>query len=163
MPGQQEKCFLCGQPGHLAAECRGPSQADNSVELPPIHKKKYQVLWTISPFCLVYFFWVHCIYCVPEVCYSSSFTSVGSLCDHIPVNSFLTYGCCVNTGKGFGNCRCSLQDKLWTPYRWFCVYVFLCWQWLSASHANFGNSWGLLILKTSIIFIYALSCLMICA
>lgn len=33
MPGQHEKCFLCGQLGHLAAKCRGLGQADNSVEL----------------------------------------------------------------------------------------------------------------------------------
>jgi 5'-3' exoribonuclease 2 len=44
IPRQQEKCLMCGQVGHLAAECRGRSQVDSVVELPPIHKKQYQVL-----------------------------------------------------------------------------------------------------------------------
>lgn len=38
-PGQQEKCYLCGQVGHLAAECHGIEVVDDT----PIHKKKISV------------------------------------------------------------------------------------------------------------------------
>lgn len=57
LPGQQDKCFLCGEGGHLAAECRGKSDGQDVangklVDYMPIYKKRYQFLniWVLREY-----------------------------------------------------------------------------------------------------------------
>ncbi|XP_058084387.1 5'-3' exoribonuclease 3-like [Magnolia sinica] len=56
-PGQQDKCFLCGQMGHLAADCEGKAKRksgefDEKSEDAPVPKKPYQFLniWTLREY-----------------------------------------------------------------------------------------------------------------
>ncbi|KAL0438441.1 UNVERIFIED_CONTAM: 5'-3' exoribonuclease 3 [Sesamum latifolium] len=56
-PGQQDKCFLCGQMGHLAADCEGKAKRkagefDEKGDAEIVPKKPYQFLniWTLREY-----------------------------------------------------------------------------------------------------------------
>ncbi|XP_051139158.1 5'-3' exoribonuclease 3 [Andrographis paniculata] len=56
-PGQQDKCFLCGQMGHLAADCQGKvkrkaGEFDEKGDAEIVPKKPYQFLniWTLREY-----------------------------------------------------------------------------------------------------------------
>ncbi|CAA6669597.1 unnamed protein product [Spirodela intermedia] len=56
-PGQQDKCFLCGQMGHLAADCQGKAKRrsgefDEKGDEASVVKKPYQFLniWTLREY-----------------------------------------------------------------------------------------------------------------
>ncbi|VFQ81924.1 unnamed protein product [Cuscuta campestris] len=56
-PGQQDKCFLCGQMGHMAADCEGKAKRkagefDEKGDVEVVAKKPYQFLniWTLREY-----------------------------------------------------------------------------------------------------------------
>ncbi|KAG0452699.1 hypothetical protein HPP92_025363 [Vanilla planifolia] len=56
-PGQQDKCFLCGQIGHLAADCQGNAKRkfgefDEKGDMAVVARKPYQFLniWTLREY-----------------------------------------------------------------------------------------------------------------
>jgi hypothetical protein len=71
-PGQQDKCFLCGQVGHLAAKCEGKAKRkagefdEKGDEIVP--KKPYQV--TVPLFLLLQLYSMYWVYSVdlPHFC-----------------------------------------------------------------------------------------------
>ena len=73
-PGQQDKCFLCGQVGHLAANCEGKAKRkageyDEKGE-PIVPKKPYQVMMLC---CYLYSLSViFVLYCCLTLCPCSS-------------------------------------------------------------------------------------------
>jgi 5'-3' exoribonuclease 2 len=85
-PGQQDKCFLCGQVGHLAAKCEGKAKRkagefdEKGDEIVP--KKPYQVT-------VPYFFCCNFIVCIGFIQWtyltfvSSQFLNIWTLREYI--------------------------------------------------------------------------------
>lgn len=143
LPGHQEKCFLCGQVGHLAADCRGAANKyanDANVKVVdniPIHKKKYQVGCLSLSFPLIYFRFIVISYLYhyhidgPVINFYSSF----AVLEHLGVARIFAIW--------FGDSQPSIWDWFWKIGRWLCVFMFLCWEWLPSSYAHTGNTGGI--------------------
>ena len=131
-PGQQDKCFLCGQMGHFASDCEGKAKRkagefDEKGDSAVVAKKPFQVGFhsLCSKYCIFF----------------------GSYL-YIPIFTFLAVSPHLDSSRVFGawddNSQLSVQDWFWMHCGWFYFHVFLCWQWFLTPHAHFGDSWGLL-------------------
>jgi len=134
-PGQQDKCFLCGQVGHLAANCEGKvkrkaGEFDEKGDA-IVPKKPYQVIMTYIVCCNRWFHktsrWIQWI----PLCLFCAF----AVLEYMDPSGVLRIR--------VQNAKPTFQNWFWTHRWWFHLHVLLCWQWFSSTYANARDPWGL--------------------
>lgn len=156
-PGQQDKCFLCGQMGHLAANCEGKAKRkagefDEKGDVEVVAKKPFQVTFQCTK---IINFWISCSFSKKKkisdfpvvihsnVTFQNLFDASVSVSQHLDSSGVF--------GIWFENSQSSFCDWFRAYCWWLHIYVLLRWQWFSTTYAHTGDSRGVCSIRTGFI------------